>query len=218
MKIKALIPVRSGSTRVKNKNIRPFAESNLLEIKIKQLLKVKELDGIVVNSNSDEMLSIAAKYPVETVKRDERYASNTICFSDVQKNIAEHFPGDVLVWCTVTHPLLPPSTVSKIIKTYKSKRTKHDSVVTVLPIKEFLLKDGKPHNYSVAKFPRSQDLPDIHALMFAATVISRDLVIQRKSVVGARPFFYELSETEAVDIDTPFDFIIAELMYQKLFL
>ncbi|MBQ8693486.1 MAG: hypothetical protein IJ520_10120, partial [Synergistaceae bacterium] len=37
MSIKALVAVRSGSTRVKNKNIRPFAGSNLLEIKLRQL-------------------------------------------------------------------------------------------------------------------------------------------------------------------------------------
>lgn len=35
MGIKALIFVRSGSQRVKNKNIRPFADISLLEIKIK---------------------------------------------------------------------------------------------------------------------------------------------------------------------------------------
>ena len=33
-KISALIAVRSGSKRVINKNIRPFANTNLLEIKI----------------------------------------------------------------------------------------------------------------------------------------------------------------------------------------
>ena len=34
MDITAVIPVRAGSTRVKNKNIKPFAGSSLLEIKI----------------------------------------------------------------------------------------------------------------------------------------------------------------------------------------
>ena len=57
--IKALIPVRAGSQRVKNKNIRPFADSSLLEIKIKQMQRIKELDGVIVNSDSDEMLDIA---------------------------------------------------------------------------------------------------------------------------------------------------------------
>ena len=66
MKIKALIPVRSGSVRVKNKNIAPFAGSSLLEIKIRQMLRIPELDGVVVNSNSDEMLQMAQRLGAET--------------------------------------------------------------------------------------------------------------------------------------------------------
>ena len=37
MIIKALVAVRSGSMRVVNKNIRPFAGSTLLEVKLNQL-------------------------------------------------------------------------------------------------------------------------------------------------------------------------------------
>ena len=59
--ISALIAVRSGSVRVKNKNLRRFCESNLLELKIKQLKEIDGLDQIVVNSNCDEMLNIAKK-------------------------------------------------------------------------------------------------------------------------------------------------------------
>ena len=66
--IKGLVAVRSGSTRVSNKNIRPFAGSNLLKLKLEQLLRIPELDGIVVNSNDDEMLSIAKKMGVEKKK------------------------------------------------------------------------------------------------------------------------------------------------------
>ncbi len=54
--IKALIAVRSGSVRVKNKNIKPFCGSSLLEIKIKQLLSILQIDGVVVNSNDDIIL------------------------------------------------------------------------------------------------------------------------------------------------------------------
>ena len=53
-KIKALVAVRSGSQRVKNKNIRPFAGSTLLEVKIRQLKKIKELDGIFKDWYQDE--------------------------------------------------------------------------------------------------------------------------------------------------------------------
>ena len=40
MSIKALVAVRSGSVRVKNKNIKPFAGSSLLELKLKQLKRI----------------------------------------------------------------------------------------------------------------------------------------------------------------------------------
>lgn len=52
MKITAVIPIRSGSQRVKDKNLRAFADTNLMELKIKNLLQVPELTSIVVNSTS----------------------------------------------------------------------------------------------------------------------------------------------------------------------
>ena len=44
--IKAVIPVRAGSQRVKNKNLREFNDKNLLIYKIEKLKKVKGLSGI----------------------------------------------------------------------------------------------------------------------------------------------------------------------------
>lgn len=48
MKITAVIPIRAGSQRVKNKNLRAFANTNLMELKINTLLRVPELTSIVV--------------------------------------------------------------------------------------------------------------------------------------------------------------------------
>ena len=78
MIIKALIAARSGSVRVKNKNIRPFAGSTLLEVKIEQLKRLNIFDDIVVNSNDDEILEIAQRHSVSVVRRDPYYASNTV--------------------------------------------------------------------------------------------------------------------------------------------
>ena len=101
--LKALIPVRSGSKRVANKNIRPFAGSNLLEVKIKQLQRIKELDGIVVNSNDDEMLAIARDLGCEAVKRDEYYAGDNVT-NEMYKNIAENCKSDIIMYTNVTSP------------------------------------------------------------------------------------------------------------------
>lgn len=61
MKITAVIPIRSGSQRVRDKNLRPFADTNLMELKIKNLLQVPELTSIVVNTNSEEAIEIVNK-------------------------------------------------------------------------------------------------------------------------------------------------------------
>ena len=69
-KITAVIPVRKGSIRVKNKNIKPFGNSSLLELKIDLLKQVVGIENIIVNSDSQEMLDIAERKNVNTFLRD----------------------------------------------------------------------------------------------------------------------------------------------------
>lgn len=215
MKIKALVAVRSGSQRVQNKNIRPFAGSSLLEIKLAQLLSIKNLDGVIVNSNDDNMLQIARKMGCEVVKREEKYASNTVSMSEVYKNMAENFNGDIVVYANVTNPLLRSYTIEKAIETYMIKSEDYDSLNSAHLIKEFLFKDGKPINYDLKNQPRSQDLPDIYALNFALNIIEREKMIQCKNVVGNHPYIWGIDEVEATDIDNPIDFSFAEHVYMN---
>lgn len=215
MKVKALIPARSGSQRVKNKNIRKFASSSLLEIKINQLKRIKNIDGIIVNSNDDTILEIAKDLGCETVKRDDYFASNTVSMSDVYVNMAQNFDGDVIVYTNVTNPLLKDSTIEKAIETFKSFNGEYDSLNTAHLIKEFLFKDGRPINYDLKKMPRSQDLPDIYAINFAVSVITKENMIKMKNVVGSKPYIYGIDEVEATDIDNPIDFEFAEYVYKK---
>ena len=67
-KITAVIPVREGSRRLKNKNVAPFAGTNLLLNKIEQLKKVPEVNKIVVTSDSDTMLEMARQAGVDNIK------------------------------------------------------------------------------------------------------------------------------------------------------
>ena len=60
-KITVVVPVRKGSQRVKNKNFKPFANSNLLKVKLDVLKKVNVIDEIIVNTDSEIALKIAEK-------------------------------------------------------------------------------------------------------------------------------------------------------------
>ncbi len=213
--LKALIPVRSGSKRVTNKNIRPFANSNLLAIKIEQLKRIKELDGIVVNSNDDTMLDIAKQHGVEVVKRDEYYAGDNVT-NEMYKNIAENCNADIIMYTNVTSPMIEDSTISKLIQCYYDNSPEYDSVNTSHYIKEFLWLNGKPINYKLDKTPKSQDLPNIMALNFAINLIERKRLIEISHYVGKNPYLYPIDKVEAIDIDDMVDFEFAEFMYKKL--
>ena len=214
--VKALIHVRAGSQRVKNKNIRPFAGSNLLEIKIKQLLRIKELDGVVVNTESDEMLDIARALGAECIKRDDYYASSTVPMNEVHRNMAENMNCDIVLCAPVTAPLIKDATISKMIACYFADDKKYDSLNTAHLVKEFLWKDNLPLNYDPAKLPKSQDLPDIMALNFAVNIISKDKYLECRNVIGRYPNIVAIDKEEAIDIDDEVDFDFAEYMYKKL--
>ena len=83
--ITAIIPVRKGSQRVKNKNKKSFGGTSLLEIKINQLLKLQKwgkIDEIIVSTDDDDMLQTATSLGVLTHKRKKYYASSEASNSD----------------------------------------------------------------------------------------------------------------------------------------
>lgn len=222
MIIKAIIPARSGSERVKNKNIRPFAGSSLLEIKIRQMQRIQSLgfiNGVVVNSNCDEILQIAEKCGVECVKRDERYATAESRINEVYANIAECFDGEVMLYVDCTNPLLEDRSIIDAIEIYKNKEDKYDSVNTFHIVQEFLWREEHddiylPINYDPLKMPRSQDLQKYYAFNCAINIIPKKLVEQRGQVIGSNPYLLCLNEYEALDIDNQIDFDFAEFLYR----
>ena len=133
-KITAIIPVRKGSERVKNKNIKAFAESNLLQIKINQLKSIQLIDNIIVSSDCDRMLSIAQNSGVITHKRDDYYASSTATNSEFFCNLAKSFDCKYMMYSPVTCPLISRETFIECIEKFHVNR----NVVTVSPVKHHL--------------------------------------------------------------------------------
>jgi CMP-N,N'-diacetyllegionaminic acid synthase len=215
-KISALIAVRSGSTRVKNKNIRNFNNASLLELKIKQLQEVKEIDEIVVNSNDTKMLGIANNLGANTVERSDYFASDTISMSEVYRNMAENIDCDIVLYANCTNPLTETKSYIDAINSFTRNKHNYDSLTSCHDIKEFLYLNNKPINYNPKDQVRSQDLPDIVALNFAISIIHRSKMIKNGNIIGVNPYFYKLDEIESVDIDTPLDFFIAKELYRKL--
>lgn len=220
-KITAVIPIRSGSQRVKDKNLRKFGDTTLMELKIKNLLQVPEIDEIIVNTNSEEAIQIVgkkySKMGVKTHRREEYYASSACSGSEFFKHLGEVTDTEIFIYSPCTSPFVKPETFSKCIDSF-IHRGENDCVSTVSSIKEFLWLDGKPLNYDPLNAPNSQNLPEVVALNFGVTVVSREDLIKNRNIIGKKPKFVITSDIEAIDIDTPLDFYIAEQIYEKTIL
>lgn len=216
--ITAIVPVRKGSQRVKNKNIKPFGGSSLLEIKIQRLLSLKKygkIDEIIVTTDSEEMLEVASKYDVLTHKREDYYASSEATNSEFFENLGHIVDdGKWVMYSPVTAPLISFETYNDIISRFNKNPT---NVVTVSSVKHHMWKDGKPLNYDVRKSPNSQDLPNIYSINYGISIIKKEDMIEYKNVVTENPTFIVLDEIESVDIDTELDFEFAEFLYNKLY-
>ena len=133
---------------------------------------------------------------------------------DVYVHLASILECKDVLWIPVTSPLIKDETIQECIDIYKNNQS-YDSVVTTNIIKEYMWLNGKAINYDPKNHPRSQDLPDIYALNFAANILPRELMIKNKNILGDNFFPYMIDDIEAVDVDTEFEFMLAELLYEK---
>ena len=214
-KLTAIVPVRQGSQRIKNKNFKDFAGKNLLRIKLEVLKRIDIIDSIVVNTDSEEALSMADEFKVEKFRREGYYASSECNNSDFFENLAENTDADFIMYSPCTAPLIKEETYYDFISRFRNGLDRFDSLTTVSPVKSHLWLDGKPINYDPNNSPNTQDLPDILRLNYGLSVISRQDMIKYRNVVGSKPSFYKLDDFEAVDVDNTIDFEFAEFLYLK---
>lgn len=211
-KLTAVVAVRKGSQRIPNKNTIPFGDSNLLEMKLNLLNKINTIDEIIVNSDCDKMLDIGEKYGCKLHKRDAYYASSTVNNSEFHQHIAQVTDTDFIFLAPTCSPFVKVESHYNAIKTFLEN--KHDSLTSVDIIKNHLWLDNKPLNYSLDNIPNSQDLPDVKRLNYGISLITREAMLKNKGLIGDNPAFYELDDIESIDIDTPFDLLIAKEVYK----
>jgi len=59
-------------------------------------------------------------------------------------------------------------------------------------------------------------LPDYYALNFAINIVPREVMVERKNILGKNFYPFFISDIESVDVDNPHEFMIAELIYSNM--
>lgn len=213
-KLVAVIPVRAGSQRVKDKNIRPFAGKSLIEHKL-DIIKELPVDDIIINTDSEEAIEIAKKAGVSYHRREPYYASSKCSNSEFHHYLAKVTESENILIAQVTAPLITADSYKRAIVAFNENDC--DSLMSVRVLKEFIWYNNEPLNYSQDNMPNSQDLPEYLVPTFGLVIVKRDAMLEARSYIGKKPYFYKVTQEEAIDIDTSLDFDFAEFMYEKTF-
>lgn len=216
--IVALVPMKGHSERVPNKNLRPFCGKPLCHWIIHSLQKSHYVKDIVVNTDSQKIAeNIHQNFNgVKIIDRPDEIrgdfvSMNTIIAYDLSQLSGEHF-----LQTHSTNPLLNTETIDRAIALYFRNLGTHDSLFTVTRHNaRFYWGDGNPINHDPQELIRTQDLPPIFEENSSLYIFSRESFKQSGGKrIGLKPYMFEISKFEAVDIDEEDDFQLAELLCQ----
>jgi len=171
LKITAVIPCRNGSTRCKNKNIRKWGNTNLLQNKIDILKATKYIDYILVNTNDDEAINIAKQNDILYFKRDDNLCIGSVLHSDFIYNLVNNIETDVFLYSSPVAPFISNATIDKIID-YWRNHPEYDIVSAASSIKNFIWVDNKPYNFDLKNgLPETQKLDNKYKIAAADSVL-----------------------------------------------
>ncbi len=218
-KIIALVPMRHHSVRVPGKNYRPFVDKPLFHHIISTLLNVPELETVLVDTDSVEILDrLAVDFPqVETLIRPEHLRGDAIPMNEILLHDTAYIAADYYLQTHSTNPLLRADTISTAIHTFLEKIPEYDSLFGVTRIQTRLWDQlGRPINHNPNILLRTQDLPPVYEENSCLYIFRREILVTRRNRLGERPLMFEIPSIEAWDIDEELDFTIAEALFRKL--
>lgn len=119
MVFNALIPARSGSKRVPNKNIRDFCGKPLMVWSIEQALACEEINEVYVSSDSEEYFEIARKAGAKVIDRGEMDLNKEQSMDTVLKNAYHQMnPSHAIILLQPTSPLRLVEDIENAINTF----------------------------------------------------------------------------------------------------
>lgn len=216
MKVIAVVPMKLNNRRLPQKNTKVFKNGKpLCWYILSTLLKIKEIDEVYVycsNPDIQEYVPNGVKY----LKRSEQLDLDTTKMNEVLLAFAKDVPADIYVMTHTTAPFISCESIIKGIKAVKENG--FDSSFAAKKIQDFLWKDDKPFNYDLNNIPRTQDLEPLYEETSGFYIYKKDIIEKNNRRIGENPFVVEVGEIESIDIDELEDFMIAEAIYNHIYL
>jgi CMP-N-acetylneuraminic acid synthetase len=215
MKVTALVPMRHHSQRVPGKNYRPLAGRPLYSYILETLNRCPEVARIVVDTDSQVLMDgVRAEFPaVEIIPRPDELRGDDVPMNDILLYDIGKIEGEVFLQTHSTNPLLRGDSVSRAITSYFDGTPEHDSLFSVTRFQTRLwTAEGQPVNHDPASLIPTQDLAPLFLENSCIYLFSRESLMEHHNRIGKTPILFEIPPEEAVDIDTEWEFRLAECM------
>ncbi len=220
LKFSFLIPMKGHSERVPDKNIKPFAGIPLYHHVVKAASASKYLDKIYINTDSARIEEdVKNNFPhVQIIKRPEELCGDFVSMNKILEYDQHQIDGELFLQTHSTNPLLKTDTIDRAIECFIENRAKYDSLFSVTRWQtRFYWQNGEPVNHNPEELLRTQDLPPMYEENSNFYIFTKESFRNANSRrIGLKPYLFEMDPFEAVDIDTEFNFKIAETIYSLL--
>lgn len=220
-----IIPARSGSKGIPNKNIRLLAGKPLIYYTIKAGLEASLLSRLVVSTDSMEIAEISEAFGAEVpfLRPPELARDDTLGLPVVRHAVKfleenQGYRPDIIVTLQPTSPLRRAEHIDAAVTMLIE--TKADSVVSLCEAEHSpywmraLTKDGrlKPILSTKEDYMRRQDLPRVYRFNGAVYASKYSVVMEEKKRSKADIRALIMDREDSIDIDEELDFQIAEMI------
>jgi CMP-N-acetylneuraminic acid synthetase len=221
----ATIPARAGSKRLPGKNLRPLGGQPLIAYAIRAALACGAVDRVVVSTEDAAIAGVARDYGASVVARPAELATDEANLGPVCRHALaeiERIDGRRYEIHVLLQPTSPFRTARHIregldrlleggVDSVQSVRPAMEHPLWTLRLEDGLVRPYLSGNGSPAA-RRKQELPPAYYPNGALYIAFRRVLVERGEVLGERIAPLAMSTEASIDIDTPFDFLVAEAL------
>lgn len=225
-KILAIIPARSGSKGLKDKNIKELNGKPMIAYTIEAALKSEVFADVIVSTDSQKYAEIATKYGAEvpflrpdSLSTDEATTNNVVVYT-LEKLRELEREYDYFMILQPTSPLRTSENIIESVQLLFEKQA--ISIVSVCEsestplymntLKEDLSLDGfLPNGIKT----RRQELPKYYRLNGAIYICQAEYYLKHGDLYNKESYAYIMNRRNSVDIDDELDFIMAECIIKS---
>lgn len=225
MSVFAIIPARSGSQGIPDKNIRPFCGVPLVVRAIKTAQAAGMVGRVIVSTDSKGYADLCRAAGAEVMMRPPELATNTASSESALLDVLERLQAageelpEWLVFQQCTSPFTRPEDIDGLLR--RVHEAKADSGFTAVKSHRFLwrvrpdgLGEGINHDKSVRL--RRQDCEPEFMENGAVYVLKTDGFLKHKHRFFGKTVLHEVPEYQGFEIDSEEDWQVAEQVFRKM--